>query len=292
MKIKHAIFTLFLFLHPAAFGQSTDRYVLVAGFLNETMVGYFKDNVSALKKNGVTEDHILVVKPPSKNSIEKNSEFLGSQLQQFISRGPEPLVIIAHSKGANEVLIWALQNPEFVRDHVRAIFMVQGAFGGSRLADFIEHKGHPVDKNMPEKYRIIFRILELEGRHEGQVSHDGLQSLSSEATTKLWPTLMAQKPPALSLIDRKIFYILGSEDVPHLPLMTKALGSYLTTYYGKNDGVVLVQDQVVQGIGHVLLSTTVDHMGWFLPRPEGSIPGSQRKAFTNILYNYALGLEL
>lgn len=296
MKVKYPIFGIALAIFTLSFApriasaDASDRYVLVAGFLNETMVGYFKDNISALKGEGVEADHILVPKVPSKTYVEVNSTSLDSQIRKF--PGSEPLVIIAHSKGAVEVLIWALQNSEFVRDNVRGIFLVQGAFGGSKIADFIEGKGHPIDKEMPKRYSLSLEVMRLEGWHENKVAHDGLVSLTSEASAKLWPALTAQYPQAVGNIDKKIYYILGTESVSKLPLLIRPMGSYLSTYYGNNDGIVLTQDQFVPGIGKVILSVESDHMGWFMPKPESSVSSSQREAFTDILYNFASHLEL
>jgi hypothetical protein len=297
MKIKYPIFGILLAIFTLSFapqiahGATTDRYVLVAGFLNETMVGYFRDNISALKKNGIEDDHILVPKVPSKTYVETNSESLATQIKQF--PGTEPIVVIAHSKGAVETLIWAFENSEFVRDHVRAIFLVQGAFGGCKIADFLEGKGHPIDNNMPMKYRYSLEVMRLEGWHENRVAHDGLVSLTTEESAKLWPDLIKKYPQALANISKKILYILGTESVSNLPLLLRPMGSYLTTYYNKNnDGIILTEDQFVPGIGSVFLSAEADHMGWFMPRPESSVSSIDRENFTNIIYTFASGLEL
>jgi predicted alpha/beta hydrolase family esterase len=304
-----AIFTVFQF-PPKAFGAqgatakgitakgitaqgTTDRYVLVSGFMNETMKGYFTDNILALNKLGVKDDHILKPNVPSKMDVEVNSEALNKQVMDF--PGSEPLVIIAHSKGAVEVLIWAIQNSEFVRDHVRGMFLVQGAFGGSKIADFIEHKGYSIDKAMPLKYRLQLDVMRAEGWNEDRVAHDGLVSMTSEASAKLWPALVAQYPKAIANINKKVFYILGTEDVSKLPLLIRPMGSYLTTYYGKsggNDGILLAKDQFVPGIGKILFSAEVGHMGWFMPEFESGVPSIEREYFTDIIYNYASDLEL
>jgi hypothetical protein len=259
----------------------------VAGFASEDLVGYFDANIKTLGKAGIPRNQISVIKPSSKNFPEKNARELDKQFRALKTAESEPLVIVAHSKGAVETLIWALQNAEFVRDSVRAIFMVQGAFGGSPVADYLLGLGHPVDDSMPEKYRIALKgMAPTLGGFVDREDHDGLESLEEKLSEQRWPQLAAQFPHATALIAQKIFYIQGEEDVSKMSLGLRASGSYMATYYGKNDGLVPFDNQVVPGIGQSILVAETDHGGLFFPRPYSNTSAKTRASFTRFLLNY------
>src|SRR5262245_59081069 len=119
------------------------RYVFVAGFLNEGFqIGYFNENRKALVSAGVAPDAIHVVFPRSGNGVEDNVTELRRSIPELAARGPQKLVLVGHSKGAVEALALVAAEPAFVRARVQAVFLVQGAFGGSGIADYITGSGH------------------------------------------------------------------------------------------------------------------------------------------------------
>ncbi len=113
------------------------QYVFIGGFGGESAAGYFAQNVKELRNEGVPRAAIHVIKPSSDETLAGNAESVRDALHAFARNSSEPLVIIAHSRGACDALAFALAEPAFIRDHVRALFLVQGPFGGSGLADFL-----------------------------------------------------------------------------------------------------------------------------------------------------------
>ena len=111
------------------------RYVLVRGFLNELICKYMEENKQALIEFGVPESQIHYISPPSRESIGHNSHETLEELQALADLGTQPLVLIGHSKGASNIVAFALQQKEFIEQKVKAILPIQGVFGGSGIAD-------------------------------------------------------------------------------------------------------------------------------------------------------------
>ena len=97
------------------------RYVFVGGFRNERIPGYFVQNMAELRALGVNRGRIHVISPSSSRDSEANAEDVKSSFLEIAARGPEKLVVIAHSRGACDALAFA-----------RKCF-VRGATGGSPL---------------------------------------------------------------------------------------------------------------------------------------------------------------
>ena len=109
------------------------RYVFVGGFMNEGMTEYFKQNARELRAVGVPRQAIHYIYPSSHETIEGNAAAVRARFQEFAARGPEKMVVIAHSRGACDTLAFALSHAQFVSDHIQALFLIQGPFGGTGL---------------------------------------------------------------------------------------------------------------------------------------------------------------
>ena len=131
------------------------RYVFVGGLGNEHLGGYFSQNAAELRALGVPRQAIHVINPSSSRTVEENAQTVREQFREIAATGPERLVVIAHSRGACDALAFALRNPRFVQKKVRAIFLVQGPFGGTGLADYVCGEGEPVDGKMPLVHRFL-----------------------------------------------------------------------------------------------------------------------------------------
>jgi pimeloyl-ACP methyl ester carboxylesterase len=135
------------------------RYVFVGGLRNERMPGYFAQNIKELEARGVPGGAIHEIYPSSHATSEANRDAIRAEFRAIADAGPEPLVVIAHSRGACDALAFALREPEFVRAHVAALFLVQGPFGGTGLADYVLGGGTPPDRRMPAPSRAAARAI-------------------------------------------------------------------------------------------------------------------------------------
>ena len=135
------------------------RYVFICGLFNDQMPGYFMQNLKELRARGVPRKSIHLVKPDSQRTVAANSESVQTELQAIAAQGPERLVLIGHSRGACDALAFALRNPRFVEQHIRALFLIQGPFGGTAVADYVAGEGAPMDRRMPTGYRLMGRVI-------------------------------------------------------------------------------------------------------------------------------------
>ena len=226
------------------------RYVFVGGFANERMPGYFSQCAKELRAHGIPPGSIHFIFPSSHESFEGNSDKVRLQFQEVASLGPERLVVIAHSRGACDTLAFALRNEPFVRDHVRALFLVQGVFGGTGAADYLSGKGVLMDRRMPVGLRVLASLV---GKYESFLlhrgKHGGLAGLTRSESERFWGQLVEQHADAIPVVGPKTFYVTSQVHPSRLRLFRRAIGSYLETYYGPNDGMVVVRDQSLPGLG-------------------------------------------
>jgi hypothetical protein len=238
------------------------RFVMVSGFLNERREDHFEDNIEELRAMWVPKEQIEFVLPSSKNSVLTNSQRLfPPSVQRLAAKGPQKLVFLAHSKGAAETLAWAIQNPEFIKEKVAAIFLLQGALGGSPIADYVRGTARPISDEMPTELRWM---LQLAGRGEWLLTAENLPalvSLTPNGMATMWEGLRRQFAPAISEISPLVFYIRAVQKPEQMTELLRPLGWYLlTAYHDSSDGLVLGGDQSLPWIGTAMPFLQGDHM--------------------------------
>jgi pimeloyl-ACP methyl ester carboxylesterase len=236
------------------------RYVFVGGFMSEGMSEYFKQNAKELKAIGVPRTAVHYIYPSSGETIEGNAAAVRRKFQDFAALGPEKLVVIAHSRGASDALAFALRNPRFVSEHVQSLFLIQGPFGGTGIADYVTGEGPPIDKRMPLKQRLIALGLgRLEEFALSRGKHGGLSSLTRRASKEFWEGALEDHHDAISIVSPKTFYVTAKTRPAHLRVFLQATAWYLGTNFGPNDGMVALEDQSVAGVGTVVAILDAGH---------------------------------
>jgi hypothetical protein len=236
------------------------RYVFVGGFMSEGMSAYFKQNAKELRAIGVPRTAVHFIYPSSQETIQGNAEVVRGKFHEFAALGPERLVVIAHSRGACDTLAFALRDPEFVSEHIEALFLIQGPFGGTGVADYVAGEGPPIDGRMPLKQRLIALGLgRLEERVLSRGKHGGLSSLTRRASKEYWDEILNEYQDAISVVGPKTFYVTTKTNPAHLRLFLQATAWYLGTHFGPNDGMVAIDDQTVEGLGTVLAVLDAGH---------------------------------
>ena len=237
---------------PPAIGRSAAcyRYVFIGGFGNEAMPGYFVQNTREVRARGVPRGAIHSIFPSSHATIEDNAPKVRDRLREIAREGPEPLVIVAHSRGACDALAFALADPEFVRDRVAALFLVQGPFGGTALADYVHGEGPEMDRRMPTRFRVVAHLV---GRIEKGLirrgKHGGLADLTREGSRRFWARMLEVHAGAVPIVGPKTYFLRAECAPAGLTRMLRSVGWYLKVYDGPNDGVVAVRDQYLPGFG-------------------------------------------
>lgn len=275
------------------------HYTFVKGFLNETMpTGYFWDHIAELQSLGVTHDHIHVVSPCSGKSFDENQLTVKQELTQpVLDSDDEPEVIVAHSRAARDVLAFALLNPTFVREHVKAIFLIQGALLGSSVADYIKGEGPPIDRRVPSAYRIELEWIGKTARTFGGMFgiDTGFAELTHLDSAEFLDSIFASHPDAAAMISDKIFYIQGSKNPAHVSPLIRATAHYLQ-YSCKielnergesicpNDGLVATHEQWLPGIGTSLAVFNADHTDLTNSWPISSEGNRKRLMLTRAIF--------
>ena len=236
------------------------RYVFICGLFHEHMPGYFLQNVKELRARGVPRTSIHLVKPDSQQTVDENCKSVRAELQAIVKQGPERLVLIGHSRGACDALVFALQNPTFVKEHIRALFLIQGPFGGTAVADYVAGDGTPMDRRMPTGYRFMGQAMgRLESRLLEDDTHDAIASLNRKDSESFWKDALRTHRAAVPVVGPRTFYVTSRTGPSHHPLFQRVTGWYLGTYYGPNDGLVALEDQSLPGLGTVLAVLDVGH---------------------------------
>ena len=229
------------------------QYVFVGGFGNEWISGYFARNAKELQARGVSRSAIHFVYPSSHQTIEEHAAEVHERFHAIAHSRPERLVIIAHSQGACDAMAFALQEPEFVKDRVEALFLIQGPFGGSAVADYVRGEGPEMDARMPARFRVVAKVLTHGERfllNHGK--HGGLIGITRNEARQFWARQLEENAAAIPMISSKTYFLLSETDPSELSLFKKPSGWYLSLYDGPNDGLVAVSDQFLPNIGTVL----------------------------------------
>jgi pimeloyl-ACP methyl ester carboxylesterase len=256
------------------------RYVFVGGFANEYLVGYFAQNAQELRNQGVPRSAIHFIHPSSSRTVADNLGPVRDEMLKIAETGPERLVVIAHSRGACDALAFALRNPQFIHDRIEAMFLVQGPFGGTGLADYLEGEGKPMDGQMPRVQRWV--AYQLGRVVQSSISDRGWQGaikgLKREPSRDYWSRSLAEHASAIPLVSPKIFYIAARARPSRLGWFHKVTSSYLSSYYGPNDGIVTLDDQRLPGLGRCLGPVDAGHADLTCRFPMTSAGKKYRKA--------------
>jgi hypothetical protein len=259
------------------------RYVFVKGFLNELTPGYFTDNIARLKSLGVPDSHIDIVSPSSGQSFTGNVGNLNRKLSRHFT-GKEELVIIAHSRGAVDALAWAIYNAGPFQRNVKELFLVQGPFGGSGVADYFSGEGHPIDFRMP-KYAFVAGFLK--GLYYGGAVdfwiQEGMSTLTTRVSSAFWKRTLRNFSGMIPLVREKIHFITASTYPDEVSTILLPAAWYLHTYYGSNDGLVVRRDQAIEEVGNIILTIKGDHASLTNAWPMSDFPSTYRQAFTDAI---------
>ena len=260
-------------------GARRFRYVFVGGFCNERMPGYFAQNARELRARGIPRRAIHYIYPSSHRTIEENFAEVRDRFLAIGGEGPEELVIIAHSRGACDALAFALRDGDFARDRVHALFLVQGPFGGSGVADYVTGEGPPMDGRMPTGRRVVAHVAAgAERLALGRGKHGGLPDLTRRASSAFWGRMLEEHADAIPILGPKTFYVTTETDPAQLRLVRRATGSYLETYFGPNDGMVALEDQSLPELGTVVATLDAGHSDLTNGYPKGRADRGLRRA--------------
>ncbi|MBY0371088.1 hypothetical protein K2X33_10405 [bacterium] len=229
------------------------RWILSKGFLHELHSGYMEGNALVLRELGVPADQIHMVGMSSLRGIEENAVLMRGPVYEFAARGPEPVIFLAHSKGAAESLGLLTTDPEFEEQRVKAFFSLQGAYNGSGVADAFYFWDPAYRRELPSgavhpQHLWTFGVLSFWGRpfvKFGEVCGlaGGLKSLTHVYSARYWESVRARCQNAERVAAKSLFIRTVAE--PHkAPRTLRPASWYLHRTYGANDALLTPSSQV------------------------------------------------
>ncbi len=213
-------------------------WVLIDGMLGEWSSSLYEHVLPVLRHEAGVLD-VEVLRPSSLAPMDVNAERLAVLLQKTSRNWRKPLVVVAHSRGAAEMLLALIRHPELIESaRIESVILVQGAFIGSPLASFVEDR--------------LGRLL-------GPL-RDAVRTLVPEQALQLH--LQARRlltPKQRSLIASKVFFVRSRARGAPARTALRAGGLYLDLFHGENDGVLLTSQQRVPKLGQDLGILEGDH---------------------------------
>lgn len=275
---------------PALRGMDNLRILLVGGFLGEALKDKFLDTRRDLIRMGAAPHKVTILTPVSTLPIEENGEKLRQTFESLTTAGEgERIVVVGHSKGAAESLLGLLTADTSLRKRIAGAYFVQGAFGGSPLADLFLGDGHEVDDSMAAPYRYLLQaVLKLDPASKlealegylGMKLGRGLESLKQEEASKLWEDALQNNPDGIRDLDGKVFYVRSYLPPQEVRTTFRIPAEYLSAYYGPNDGVVPLRSQTLGGFGRLLGTLRSDHIALTRGNLPPGVERNRQAAFT------------
>jgi hypothetical protein len=246
--------------------------VMIAGILNETAPDYFLDSVDSLSKD-FSQTNVLRLFPSSFKTIEDNAKIVAEQVRKaWEDFGKKPILVIAHSKGAAEILLATLHDPSLIRDGIiDRLVLIQPALGGSYIADMLldDEAG---DWPAAKPFNWLFK-------HWG-----GLWSLTTaQDRMRFSDALAATSDADRALISPRVFYVRAFQDAKKVSPELQLMHLFVQAHYGDNDGVLMPGDEVLPNFGNDLGIVDSDHFGLTVHGANVAAPDSYRRAFTRAL---------
>jgi len=260
--------------HETARYALKNRYVFIAGFLNEYVENYWGDVIESLQKLAVAHEQITLIRPSSQKSAEKNSKLLQAELEKI----PQdlPLVIVAHSKGALELMNFAWSNPEFIDKRVSGLFFVQAPFDGSPIGDIFISGKLKADSSLSWFSKIA---LEAQFLTEGlflKSYHKALLDLTNDFA-KRWQVALQFKTSAIhEKIKDRFYTITSSESLENLFFDIGTSANYMNRKFSPNDGVVPLSSQTLDILRDNIAYLVADHSDFVMSSHK---PKTFRTAF-------------
>ena len=173
-----------------------------------------------------------------------------------------PAVLFGHSKGGAAVLLTVLRHPELVlTGKVEAVIVLQGAIGGSPLADALSTVKPLAGPGMKS----------LTTREAKETFSAALSALSERLTRDQWDQLFAH-----------IFYVRSAHTETTLAAEL-AITELILKEYGENDGL-LPKGEMKLNYGVDLGVLDSDHASLAVSSFLATSTPSERRAFTLALY--------
>lgn len=258
------------------------NYLFISGFLNEFLPAYFYENQYYLKQIGVDESQIHVFYPPSNSTLFASADLIASQLKTLKRQNNKPWILIAHSKGGFEALLFAAKYKDLFLENVKRLHIVQGAFG-TPISDYANGGGHAIDNQLDFSVSWTCKLnLGLRFLLDSKINK-GLYALTTEKTEETLRHLFKNYGNNIKSVKSRIHYTITTTTSEQATLTLYCPSNYLETYYGESDGLIPKEQQWVEGTGTIWADLQLDHTDTMLSFPISNTLYTYRYAFTKLI---------
>jgi len=228
---------------PAPAVPNEYRLLFVPGFLAACFPGIhsFSDVIEAARDEGFAAETLAV---GGRNGVAANARLLAEQVDRLPADGRR-LVFVGHSKGVADILEMLGSRPD-IAARTQGVLSIAGAVNGSPLADTF--RGF---------YASTVGVLPFRGCDRGE--GDPVGDLTPAARKTWWAS-----PQARSGVP--VYSVVTMPDLGGLSPGMLLPYLRLARTEGRNDGMLLVRDQVAPG-GTLLGVVDADHLRVAIPFP-------------------------
>lgn len=258
------------------------NYLFISGFLNEFLPAYFYENASYLKNVGVSPSDIHIYYPPSNGSLYANADLIAQHLRSVSRQNDKKWVLISHSKGGFESLLFAAKYKDLFLKTVHKLHIVQAAFS-TPVADYANGEGHSIDAelNVLARWNCHFS-MGLRYLLDSKINR-GIYALTDSQAQKTLNHLFKFYGENLHEIKSRILYTISRSKASDTTYTLFCPSHYLETYYGDSDGLVPTNNQYVKGTGNIWADLNIDHTDTMLSYPVSNTFSGYRYALMKLI---------
>jgi hypothetical protein len=229
---------------PPPASPARHRLLFVPGFLASCFAGVhsFADVVEEARAAGFTADVLGV---GGRDDVAANAKLIAQQVERMLTGDTRRIIVIGHSKGANELLQVLVDRPD-IAARVDGVLTVAGALQGSPLATHLRGL-----------YDATLAIMPLSGCDLGQGDPVGDLTLESRAA---WWRMNG------NAVTTPIYSLVTLPDLSRLSFSLFWTHARLSFYTPDNDAMLRMQDQVVPS-SRLLAIVNADHLAVAIPHP-------------------------
>lgn len=237
------------------------HFLFVAGFLNELIPGYFDDNEVVTRELGGQTSKLF---PSSMHSMSEQADEIYESIEASHAANGMPVVVVGHSMGGAAALLAAIRHPELMRNGtLDRVIVIQGAIGGSPVADAIAHG--PVR------------------------AFHGLNSLTRPEATKLFASELARlhaavSPAEVERLFEHVYYVRSCVSHTKTTPLLSASQLFLSLVGSHEADGLLLQEDMKLPTGVDLGLVDSDHGSLTVSGYLSQSTRPQRRMFTRALY--------
>jgi pimeloyl-ACP methyl ester carboxylesterase len=115
------------------------QFILIDGFFGDRYKSNFLPAQNLIQTQWSNSD-VVIIRPDTSNPVEQNAEILYQQISDLRAKSPnQQAVVVAHSKGALEVLLMAIRHPDLTSKlGIKTFDLVSGPVQGTDIASLLE----------------------------------------------------------------------------------------------------------------------------------------------------------